>query len=238
MEAATVPPRSPRRKQPEEIQDHPTTTTISELPSHITSYILSRLPLKSIFSCRRVCSSFRNLTSDPYFAQLQLPRSPLCQILYRSSESFSGRPTYLGFVPLHDSLEDLRRPKAPMKFKIPIEIPLCRLWVVSCNGLICLSNHLLPNNVYVGNPLTRQHFRLPKSRNEPIVSINHRYELYVCWSGIGYSRSADLFKVVQFTVNSECERHFSIYTLGVDDEWRTLGDAGLLFPCNTGPIEG
>ncbi|KAH7843715.1 hypothetical protein Vadar_019911 [Vaccinium darrowii] len=110
MEAATdLPPSRHRRfrKQRKEIQGHTSATTISELPSHITSDILSRLPLKSIFICKRVCSSFRNLTLDPYFPQLQLPRSPLCLILYR--RSFRSIPAYFRFLPLPDSPVDLCR---------------------------------------------------------------------------------------------------------------------------------
>ncbi|KAH7845033.1 hypothetical protein Vadar_034450 [Vaccinium darrowii] len=226
MEAATDPPRSRHRrfcKRRKEIQDLTTTATISELPSHITSDILSRLPLKSIFICKKVCSSFRNLTLDPYFPQLQLPRSPLCLILYH--RSLRGIRVYFRFLPLHDSLVDLCRRGATMKFETQIESSgTRRLTVVnSCNGLICLSDN---SNVYVCNPITRQHFRLPESQNKPSRCYCSRYAL-------GYSRSADLFKVVKFTANwvkRHCERHYSIYTLGVDDEWRNLGDAGLPFP--------
>jgi len=124
-----------------------------------------------------------------------------------------------------------------MKFETQIEIPGSNLCVVSCNGLLCLSDQFcLNNSVYVCNPITRQHFRLPESKNERSV-INERPQLYIRWCGIGYSRSADLFKVVSFTANlgkRPFETHCSIYTLGVDDEWRTLGlrDAGLTFPHN------
>ncbi|KAH7864909.1 hypothetical protein Vadar_011632 [Vaccinium darrowii] len=171
---ATIEPPCRRRKQRKDIKGRGTTTTILELPSHITSDILSRLPLKSIFNCKRACSSFRNLTLDPYFAQLQLPRSSLCLILYRTSDI--GFPMKFGFLPLQDSLVDLRRRRATMKFETQIEIPGRNLCLVSCNGLICLSDHFCPSNVYC-----------------------------------------------------------SIYTLGVDDEWRTLGPgvAGLPFPRNS-----
>lgn len=120
-----------------------------------------------------------------------------------------------------------------MKFKTQIESPGRRLCVVSCNGLICLSDTVFPNNVYVCNPLTRQHFHLPESKNEPSF-VNEIPQFYRFWCGIGYSRSANLFKVVKFTVNcvKPSERQCSIYTLGVDDEWRILGDSGLPFPRN------
>ncbi|KAG5551624.1 hypothetical protein RHGRI_009891 [Rhododendron griersonianum] len=49
--------------------------SISDLPDHITGDILSRLPLNSIFACRRVCKSWRDRTLEPYFASLHLSRS-------------------------------------------------------------------------------------------------------------------------------------------------------------------
>ncbi|KAH7864911.1 hypothetical protein Vadar_024859 [Vaccinium darrowii] len=234
MEAATDPPRRRRRRQRKEVQSHTSTTTISELPSQIISDIISRLPLKSIFSCKRVCSSFRNQTLDPHFPQLQLPRSPLCLILYRPSNS--ARPTYFQFLPLDDSLVDLRSRRARIGFATQIDIAaVSRLNILnSCNGLICLANYLFTENVYVCNPVTRQHFRLPESKEKPSVMDEEPQPLFF-WYGLGYSRSADLFKVVKFTLSLEnvmSESFCSIYTLGVDDEWRNLGNAGLKLPLN------
>ncbi|KAH7844552.1 hypothetical protein Vadar_029263 [Vaccinium darrowii] len=129
MEAATdphrTPPRRRRRKQPKKKRDHAynaaSATTISELPSHITDDILSRLPLKSIFNCKRVCSSFRNLTLEPHFPQLHLSRSPLTLILYRHSMYF--KTTFFGFLPLDDSVAHLCRRRAAIKFKAQFEFP-------------------------------------------------------------------------------------------------------------------
>ncbi|KAI8558141.1 hypothetical protein RHMOL_Rhmol04G0066400 [Rhododendron molle] len=50
------------------------TVTISDLPNHVTCDILSRLPLNSIFACKRVCKTWRDLTLEAYFAKLHLSR--------------------------------------------------------------------------------------------------------------------------------------------------------------------
>ncbi|XP_058216843.1 uncharacterized protein LOC131327721 [Rhododendron vialii] len=122
MEAVTSdPPLHHRHKRPKETQDHTTTTTILDLPSDITCDIVSRLPLNSIFTCKRVCSSFRNLTLEPFFPRLHLPRSPLCLILHCRSNRL--HPITLGFLPLDDSLVDLCRRGATMKFRTEIGNP-------------------------------------------------------------------------------------------------------------------
>ncbi|KAH7842460.1 hypothetical protein Vadar_005564 [Vaccinium darrowii] len=230
MEAAIdprPPPRRRRRKRQKGTRDYTNTaaTTISELPDHIRSNIISRLPLKSIFTCKRVCSSFRSLTLDPYFPQLHLPMSPLSLILYRHCSSYSHHPTF-GFLSLADSLVDLGLPRSTMKFETKIEIPACSTLRMksSCNGLICLSNYYCSDEVCICNPITRQHLFLPKPKNKHV------------WSGygIGYSQSTHHFKVVKFTVEGELPHRLQcwVYTLGVDDEWRSLGDTGQPVPDN------
>ncbi|KAH7842656.1 hypothetical protein Vadar_007751 [Vaccinium darrowii] len=235
MEAATVPPPPQRRKK---TQDHSntTTTTISDLPSHITCDVLSRLPLNSIFYCKRLCSSFRNPTLEPYFPQLHLPKSPFSLILYRPSDF--EHPIF-GYLPLDDSLVDLhRRSRWTMKFEAKIIHPTCFEFlsnriVSSCNGLILLSDAKWSNNVCVCNPITRQHFFLPKPDEDLCLLRRGRY--FYCGYGFGYSRSTDLFKVVKFTANYKEQPyrlHCCVYTLGVDDEWRTLGSTRQPVPYN------
>ncbi|KAH7842558.1 hypothetical protein Vadar_006699 [Vaccinium darrowii] len=251
MEAATNPPPSPprhrRRKQQKKAQDDTNTdaiaTTISELPSHITCDILSRLPLKSIFTCKLVSPSFRNLTLDPHFPRLHLSRSPLTLILHRHSTDYGT--TFFGFLPLEDSLADLRRCRATIQFNTQIEFPSSLQSIVSCcDGLICLTDFFRSDKVCLFNPLTRQHFLLPKPKKyqkivnkRPFISVSGygdgdgvQFELGI---GLGYCPSTALYKVVQFTGSFEKPPHTlhcRIYTLGVDDKWRTLGNTGQPIP--------
>ncbi|KAE9456308.1 hypothetical protein C3L33_11806, partial [Rhododendron williamsianum] len=57
-----------------------TPTTIFSIPNTILREILSKLPISTICNCKCVCSYFRNLISDPQFAQLHLSKSqpPSC----------------------------------------------------------------------------------------------------------------------------------------------------------------
>ncbi|KAH7844424.1 hypothetical protein Vadar_027848 [Vaccinium darrowii] len=254
MEAATNPPPSPprhrRRKQQKKTDDHTNTdasaTDISELPSHITCDILSRLPLKSIFACKLVCPSFRNLTLDPHFPRLHLSRSPLTLILYRGSNITR---TIFGFLPLNDSLATLGRRRATIKFNSQIEFPGSTRSIVSCcEGLICLTQYFLSDRVCIFNPLTRQHFLLPKPKKYQKI-VNKRPHIVRSGSGcgsgygdgvkfefgigFGYCPSTALYKVVQFTGSYEKPPHTlrcRIYTLGVDDKWRNLGSTGQPIP--------
>ncbi|KAF7831474.1 F-box protein interaction domain protein [Senna tora] len=48
----------------------------ADLPSHITTNILIRLPIKSVFICKCVCKSWHTIISDPHFAKLYLKNAP------------------------------------------------------------------------------------------------------------------------------------------------------------------
>ncbi|KAF7146401.1 hypothetical protein RHSIM_Rhsim04G0042800 [Rhododendron simsii] len=52
-----------------------TGSSIFSIPSCLLMEILSKLPMSTICNCRCVCSYFRNLISDPQFAQLHLSTS-------------------------------------------------------------------------------------------------------------------------------------------------------------------
>ncbi|KAE9456240.1 hypothetical protein C3L33_11859, partial [Rhododendron williamsianum] len=214
MEVANDPPPPPRRrrrKQRKEIQDRATVvkTSILELPSHITTPFPSIAP----------------------------PRSPLSLILFRRSDS--RHPSAFGFLPLADSPEALRRRGAPMKFETKPEIPAGSplSMVSSCNGLVCLADRFCSDTVYICNPVTRQHLFLPKPKNEPSVrNIDPRYFGFGFGYGFGYSQSTDLFKVVKFTgkgYNKSARLHCCVHTLGVDAEWRNIGDTGQPPPHNS-----
>ncbi|XP_058214883.1 F-box protein At3g07870-like [Rhododendron vialii] len=195
--------------------------TISDLPSHITCDILSRLPLNSIFTCKRVCKTWRELTLEPYFAKLHHSRSPLSLFSYQNGININNKTpsSHFEILPLHDPWVIPR----PMKFRLDIYFPHMYI-VASCNGSILLSNFSSNDDldtVIVFNPLRAQHFMLPKPpklarQTDKLVRL-----------GLGHSPSNDQYKVLRLTSTYRPGRLYcDIFTIGIDDEWRSMGDTG------------
>ncbi|KAH7843043.1 hypothetical protein Vadar_012073 [Vaccinium darrowii] len=207
-----------------------TSTTIAAVPNHITSDILSRLPLNSIFACKRVCKVWRDLTLEPHFAKLHLSRSPLSLIFYRHAnyngdDDENSPSSHFEIFQLHDP-PYLCHQNATMKFKTGIYFPHRRIEIVaSCNGLILLSNccSVADHVIAVCNPLRAQHFFLPKPPNLP----GSKYYNYYGY-GFGHSPATDQYKVVRFTSQTldPSRLDFDIYTIGIDRKWRTIRDIG------------
>ncbi|KAI4296134.1 hypothetical protein L6164_036117 [Bauhinia variegata] len=63
---------------------------ILELPVHILYDILAKLPVWSIFCCRCVCKTFRELITDKYFENLYISRAPTSFVVV--AESFFTKP--------------------------------------------------------------------------------------------------------------------------------------------------
>ncbi|KAG5551618.1 hypothetical protein RHGRI_009885 [Rhododendron griersonianum] len=196
--------------------------TISDLPNHITCDILSRLSLNSIFACKRVCKLWRDLTLEPYFAKLHLSKSPLSLISYRRGNDIDNSPSYFEILQLYDPLV-LRRRDTTMKFRTDIYFPRIHM-VASCNGSILLSNSSSDDDlvIVVCNPLRAQQFILPKP---PKLALQtHK----LAQLGFGHSPSTDQYKVLRFTSSNNvfkpCRLNCEIFTIGIDDEWRSMGD--------------
>ncbi|KAG5548844.1 hypothetical protein RHGRI_014261 [Rhododendron griersonianum] len=109
---------------------------MSELPNDIMSDILSRLPLKSLFRCKRVCKVWRNIILEPNFAELHLSRSPLSLIFYRNgnnnkdnNNSDNSSSSHFEILQLHDPPISGYR-IAQMKFNTEIYFPHMHIRVV------------------------------------------------------------------------------------------------------------
>ncbi|KAI8558161.1 hypothetical protein RHMOL_Rhmol04G0067900 [Rhododendron molle] len=196
-----------------------------ELPNHIASDILSRLPLKSIFRCKRVCKAWRNVILEPYFAELHLSRSPLSLIFYRNGNSNnnnddnSSSSSHFEIFQLHDPPISGYR-IARMKFSTEIYFPHMDIRVVaSCNGVVLLSNHPSKDLVIVCNPLRAQRFILPKPQRLAVP-----YSRSDIGFEFGHSSATGQYKVLRYirTYTPPISMEFEIYTLGIDDEWRSL----------------
>ncbi|KAI8569205.1 hypothetical protein RHMOL_Rhmol02G0261000 [Rhododendron molle] len=200
--------------------------TISDVPNPIVCDILSRLPLNSIFTCKRVSKTWRDLILDPHFERLHLSRSPLSLFFYRNGDinniyNSNSASSHFEIFQLHDP-PVLEHYNSTIKFKTEVYFSGMHI-AASCNGLILLSNRspFGDGRVIVCNPLRAQHFILPKPPK--IVT-----DIRTFGFGFGHSPATDQYKVLRFYNHAPSLSilGFDIYTIGIDDKWRSIGYPG------------
>ncbi|KAG5562946.1 hypothetical protein RHGRI_005623 [Rhododendron griersonianum] len=194
--------------------------SISDVPNPIVCDILSRLPLNSIFTCKRVSKAWRDLILDPHFERLHLSRSPLSLFFFRNGDinniyNSNSASSHFEIFQLHDP-PVLEHYNATMKFKTEVYFSGMHI-AASCNGLILLSNWS-DGRVIVCNPLRAQHFILPKTVTDT-RSLRFMF---------GHSPATDQYKVLRcyYLMHSPSILGFDIYTIGIDDKWRSTGYPG------------
>ncbi|KAG5551607.1 hypothetical protein RHGRI_009876 [Rhododendron griersonianum] len=141
--------------------------SILSIPHYILMEIMSKLPMSTICNCMCVCSYFRNLISDPQFAQLHLSRSQPSLLL----RSFYNWESSLCLVESIDPCVvdsgtngDIRVPdKALLKFKPNCDLPIKGLEVLSsCNGIICLYKPRSYDPYVICNPVVDEYVVVPQ----------------------------------------------------------------------------
>lgn len=145
--------------------------TIPDLPTHIVFDILSRLPIKTLFNCRRVCKDWLSLISDPRFAELHLSRSQVCLLVTPITERYQTRK--LNLVDLR--IATYARPresriKLVPKINLPKDPKIAFNIVNSCDGFLCLSEPVTDDPIYVCNPILGEYITLPKCSSGKTVS--------------------------------------------------------------------
>ncbi|KAG5562948.1 hypothetical protein RHGRI_005625 [Rhododendron griersonianum] len=197
--------------------------TISDVPNPIVCDILSRLPLNSIFTCKRVSKAWRDLILDPHFERLHLSRSPLSLFFFRNGDIYNiynsnSASSHFEIFQLHDP-PVLEHYNASLKFKTEVYFSGMHI-EASCNGLILLSNWS-DGRVIVCNPLRAHHFILPK----PPKTVKDIRTLGI---GFGHSPATDQYKVLRcyYLRHNPSILGFDIYTIGIDDKWRSIGYPG------------
>lgn len=75
-------------------------SSIEDLPEIIMVAIISRLPVKTILHCKRVCKKWRNLVLDSSFANIHLSRSPACNMIhyYKRDEGMSDSEVFVCYT--------------------------------------------------------------------------------------------------------------------------------------------
>lgn len=132
---------------------------IQLLPLNVLIDILSRLPIKTILSCRRVCKSWLRLISHPRFVELHLARSSTAILIKTIPSVTDSRKITLTHVE--------QRGRDPMRFdKLmftpKINLPSSKFGLVnSCNGLLCLSGVEKDDPIWVCNPILGEYITIP-----------------------------------------------------------------------------
>ncbi|GKA03031.1 F-box associated domain containing protein [Tanacetum coccineum] len=198
---------------------------LEDLPDEIMCDILSRLPVKSIITCKCICKKWENMVSGSYFVDLHMLRSPECLLIYQSKcvdeDSHSGILKLLEIEDQPDHNHLLREPFMGIDMADLFPGSLISL-VGSVNGLVCLWESLwvslwnehnktpICDNTYICNPITREYMILPKQQFDATDYWDARY-------GFGVSVKGE-YKVIRILGDSF---KIEVYTLGTD-QWRSL----------------
>ncbi|KAF9669603.1 hypothetical protein SADUNF_Sadunf14G0124600 [Salix dunnii] len=212
-----------RRKT--KVEDDPQTTGMELLPREIANDILSRLPITSLVQFKCVCRAWRALVQDPQLVNLYLTFSTLvtdhpCLILH-CDFPIRNNLYFVDFAAHEEEKEKVKTIRAPFSSVMPeFEV------VGSCNGLLCLSNSLYNDSLFIYNPFTGRYKELPKSFQYPDQEVVF---------GFGFNAKTKEYKVIRIVYYRN--RHggyprsrrviyslseVQILTIGCP-EWRSLG---------------
>ncbi|KAF7837193.1 F-box protein [Senna tora] len=192
---------------------------IQVLPPNIIIDILSRLPIRTILSCKRVCKGWLRLISHPRFLNLQLSRSSTAVLVKTVPSVHHSRKITLTQVD--------QRVSTPFRFHKLVFTPKNNLpssskfgLVNSCNGFLCLAGVEKDDPIWVCNPILGEYVTIP-----PPVEGRNRGS----FGGLGFCTVTNRYKVLQtFYPNVELsgKRYLNaaIYCL-YTATWRSIGYA-------------
>ncbi|KAI3464426.1 hypothetical protein Pfo_021089 [Paulownia fortunei] len=202
---------------------------LKNLPSEIVIDILSRLPVRTITSCKCVCKSWLGLLETREFAKSHLSKSVPGLVVYHS-EMHSDLFQIFEFedAPNLEHHELHYNPVTKFDLTAFISPPHTAIGIQgSADGLLFLREiNTQPNVLYICNPITRDYIELPS----PEESVYH-YPTIVTY-GFGVSKMTGQHKVVR--IFHECIRDpdthrllripksvCQVYTLGTGS-WRSI----------------
>lgn len=180
--------KSQRRKKVQ--SQKPRSTTEAKLPADIIPYILRRLPIKTLTSCRLVCKSWLHLISNHYFVDLYEAHDPTILGLHAlNTLGIYGYSYLLDFVKGDSCPALVRRQFKNSSFLI----------LGSCNGLVSF-NHWGRSQIYIWNPILDRYFTLPELNDDIWKSSPNFTKLgsdFKTVYGFGYSRRSNEYKVLR-----------------------------------------
>ncbi|KAK1353733.1 putative F-box and associated interaction domains-containing protein [Heracleum sosnowskyi] len=161
---------------------------LDRLPTDIALDIFLRLPVISVIQSTFVCRYWRSLLLDQHLATLHLSRAVNRNpMLFFHSDYPIRNELCFAELPASDDNDDEKG--IVKKISTPFSASMPEFTVEgSCNGLLCLSDTLYKDALYIYNPLTRDYKELPKTR---------QYEEETVVYGFGYHPGTKEYKVVK-----------------------------------------
>ncbi|KAG8364107.1 hypothetical protein BUALT_Bualt19G0092300 [Buddleja alternifolia] len=203
--------------------------SLMELPLNNLVEILSRLPIKTIFICRCVCKTFRDLTSNsnPYFIALHSQNAATQHDLIIQ---FGYYAAYMkGQISLLDAQIDIN-PEKKLRVSSVFNFPYCKNnaqeshefgLVNACNGLIYCANKSSDRYSFVCNPITREYIRVPD------VDEERKLRDYICSLWLGFSPISKVYKVIGIYYTDDSVFGAHIHVVGSSTSWRDVDYAPL-----------
>ncbi|KZV28062.1 hypothetical protein F511_27126 [Dorcoceras hygrometricum] len=197
---------------------------MNNLPSEIIVSILSRLPIRTIVSCRHVYRRWLEILSAPEFAKLHLSLSSPGLITHQfEEEDLCKLFEFEDVLELqdHDLHYNLVNEFDPRSFITSAD---ARIVIEgSVDGFLFLRDFSTRlDSLYICNPITREYIALP----QPETIVQNAYNSHY---GFGISSKSGQYKVVWNnyhdsnlgTKSDEC----LVYTLGTGS-WRNVASGG------------
>ncbi|KAK9077360.1 hypothetical protein SSX86_005697 [Deinandra increscens subsp. villosa] len=198
-----------------------------KLPEYLTIEIFSRLPIKSVISCKCVCKKWRSLVADPYFARLHLAKSRQEALMILQCPDLLhpnvNPTTFLKWAEIdeHQHLEIIRSLNLKQCEAPPIAVCSLLFPIGSVNGLVSYTGDK-NDSIFIFNPLLEEYIILPAPPPEVSV-ITLAY-------GFGVSTATGEYKVIRINLRmvftnpsqtGDWAVGIEAHTVGTD-EWRSL----------------
>ena len=202
-------------------------TIMAKLPPDLIVDIISRLPISSLVNFSYVCRSWRSLAREPFILEhlSRITQNSQC-LIFHCDSPLRSELCYVEYLPSadHHKVHNFH----PNLFASMPEFDV----VASCDGILCLSDSLFDNKLYLYNPFTNCMKILPKSVEYPNSEV---------LIGFGYLQKTNEFKVIQIVYyqregfrNCPCSKVL-ILTLG-NSNWREIGSADYQFVQSTSQV--